>query len=582
MERALLIISLLLVFSDISEAAIGAGRYGTKANGTTTCAPTLPTNGAGDIIVAFVVDHGTSGSTTLANWTNQGSIAASGGRFQVFTCVVSGTNCNSPSFASLTTRSECNVVAYAGVNLTTPMDVAASTRSNTVSANTGSATITTVTNGAMVIAAYASLSNAATWSAEAVATDPTISEKYDGANSSYCSLDIAEGLKATAGSTGASSATMSAWVANEGILMALRPAQAYTYAMIAGGVVSPTSAGTHFNDYETMIAGSVCDPTSAGKYCQSGTENIGAVIDPSSPNSHNYVGGTQSYSYAMVVGSIATGVSAIKRGVTMTMSAGAVAISSSSIAKQGRAFVMAAGAVANSASSAFKQGRAFVMNAGAIAASVTAKQARSFVMTIGVIANSFTLIKAIKKVMGAGSILGGTFPNSHSSVNTYTYAMSIGAIVGGLSAFKRGRAASMIAGAVASSGTTLLKIGKAFIMNAGAVAASSTLQKVKTVMNTGGIFGGSFGYSNHQTGGASYSMSMTVGAILGGSFNISYNFLEHIMVTITGSGPKLGFLGIGPTTNILGAGPSVNILGSGPWLNFLGSGPSVNFKGEPQ
>ena len=245
MERALLIISLLLVFSDISEAAIGAGRYGTKANGTTTCAPTLPTNGAGDIIVAFVVDHGTSGSTTLANWTNQGSIAASGGRFQVFTCVVSGTNCNSPSFASLTTRSECNVVAYAGVNLTTPMDVAATAQSNTVSANTGSATITTVTNGAMVIAAYASLSNAATWSAEEVATDPTISEKYDGANSSYCSLDIAEGLKATAGSTGASSATMSAWVANEGILMALRPAQAYTYAMIAGGVVSPTSAGTH-------------------------------------------------------------------------------------------------------------------------------------------------------------------------------------------------------------------------------------------------------------------------------------------------------------------------------------------------
>ncbi len=225
MRKPLVIVAFLLLASaSPALAAIGLRGVGTKANGTTSCAPTLPTGlQTNDIVVAFVVDHATSGSTTLANWTNQGSAASSSGRVQVFTCIVNGTNCNSPSFTSLTTRAICNAIAYYGEDTGTPMDVGSSARIN-ASGTTGTISITPVTNGNQVVAAFASLANGSTWSAEAVATNPgTLTEQADGANSTYCSLAIADGSQATAGATGASSATMSTNAANGAILIAIRP-----------------------------------------------------------------------------------------------------------------------------------------------------------------------------------------------------------------------------------------------------------------------------------------------------------------------------------------------------------------------
>jgi len=209
--------------ADITLRAVG-----TKVNGTTSVVISQPTGTlTDDILVAFVIDHKTSGVTTApTGWTRQGGIAGTDGRFQVFTAVKgrNGLTGTSWTWSSLTTRTMGQIIGYYNGNPSAPIDCLPTARLNASGAS-GTTQITTVANGAMVIAAFASLANGCTWSAEAVATSPALTEQADSAYSTYCSLAIAHGLKATAGATGASSATQSAGCANEGILLSLTTLQ---------------------------------------------------------------------------------------------------------------------------------------------------------------------------------------------------------------------------------------------------------------------------------------------------------------------------------------------------------------------
>ena len=210
--------------------AITLRGVGTKVNGTFSVASLAQPTGstAGDVLLAFIVDHATSGNSAApGGWQYRGGAAGSAGRLQIFSAVVgaNGLTGTSWTFSGLTTRSMGQIIGYYNVDQTGygGLDVAISARINAASV-TGTPGISTATNGAMVVAAFCALAGGNTWSAEACATNPTLGEEADSANSTYCSLTLADGLMATAGPTGDSSATMSGTtVANGGGLVALKP-----------------------------------------------------------------------------------------------------------------------------------------------------------------------------------------------------------------------------------------------------------------------------------------------------------------------------------------------------------------------
>jgi hypothetical protein len=204
---------------------------GTSTNGTTSLALPQPSGTAtDDVLVAFTIDHATSGNTTVpTGWTRQGGVAGTAGRFQIFTAVVgrNGLTGTSWTWSSLTTRALGRIIGYYNVNPAAPVDVTPSARLN-ASGTYGTTAVTVATVNALVLAAFASLANGTAWSAESVATSPTLTEQGDSANSSFCSLAIADGIKPATGSTGASTATPVTGAANAGILTALTDLRTFT------------------------------------------------------------------------------------------------------------------------------------------------------------------------------------------------------------------------------------------------------------------------------------------------------------------------------------------------------------------
>jgi len=228
--KYLLILLILLSYTTSTEAAVSRIAAGTTTTGTTACTPTATAGvGTGQFLIVFLIDHGTVtyGTSPPTGWTKQAEAFGSAGRFQAYTARVGqgglvGTS--GWSWTSLTTHAQCMMVSYNGVDSVTPMDVIGSAQIN-ASGTTGTTSITTVTNGAQVVAGFAALSSgvANDWTTEAVTTSPTLVEFFDSNNSTYCSIGIADGTKTTAGSTGTSSVTMTTATANAAILLALRP-----------------------------------------------------------------------------------------------------------------------------------------------------------------------------------------------------------------------------------------------------------------------------------------------------------------------------------------------------------------------
>lgn len=177
-------------------------------------------------MIAVKTDRATSGNTTApTGWTRVGSAAAvSNYRIEVFWGIfgMNGIGQGPWSFTG-TTRTLVLCCAYRGVDPTTPMDVTPSARIN-ASGTYGTTSITPVTANNWVIAGFGFTANNYTWSAEQVATSPTLTERTETAYSTYMDIAIADGTQSSAGSTGASSATPSTGAVNGGVLLALRPA----------------------------------------------------------------------------------------------------------------------------------------------------------------------------------------------------------------------------------------------------------------------------------------------------------------------------------------------------------------------
>ncbi|MCL9804616.1 GEVED domain-containing protein [Flavobacterium amniphilum] len=148
-----------------------------------------------------------------------------------------------------------SIVAFSGVNNTTPIDVTGAF----VTANGGTGlaptTITTLTNNAAVMMFSMSGGSSVSWSGWSTVTSPgALTELYDNLynNGDQASVGAAWAIKATAGNTGNGSVTISTSERRGGILIALRPSIPPTITSLAG---SPACAGGNITINGTNLTG---------------------------------------------------------------------------------------------------------------------------------------------------------------------------------------------------------------------------------------------------------------------------------------------------------------------------------------
>ena len=219
-----------------------AGTVGTAA--TTSVSLSQPTGTTtGDLLLAFVIDHATSGSGAApTGWTSQGGAAGTGGRFQVFSAIVGsgGLTGTSWSFTRLTSPVEGCITGWFNTDLNVPMDVTVSGRVN-ASGTTGTTSITPVSANNMVVGGFAALAANSTLTSPTTATLGSLSNSaVNSSYSTFSTLSVAYVPQAVAGSTGASSVTMGTAGANAAILLSIKPLTAVTLT----GSSSASAAGS--------------------------------------------------------------------------------------------------------------------------------------------------------------------------------------------------------------------------------------------------------------------------------------------------------------------------------------------------
>jgi len=185
----------------------------------------------GDLMVVCVGHVGTDTVTPPTGWSTQVNQTATGSTatMWVFTKLAqAGDAGSSQTFTFLTNTHaiaiECRV--YGGVDTSTPMDVAATSQASSGTSPTAPA-LTTVTDGAMLVAFYLAVDGGAsgpTWTAPSGYTNEytALTTKASGANAA---LHGSEKTLATAGTSGSPAATITSaglnrWV---GALLAIRP-----------------------------------------------------------------------------------------------------------------------------------------------------------------------------------------------------------------------------------------------------------------------------------------------------------------------------------------------------------------------
>ena len=254
---------------------------GTAATGTTSVTCSQPSGtSSGDLLLAFIVDHATSGSSSApTGWTRVGGAAGTGGRFQVFKAQKSAVSGTSWSFSGLTTRSEGVILGCYSSTAGNGVDIDQVSARINASGTTGTTSITTTSDGELVIGAFAALASGATWSAETTATLGALTERSDNANSTYCSIATATATQTTAGVVGASSATMSTAGANGAILLSVFEAPTFQYAG-AGNVSASGEADTSYTfnySYGDAKVGTWSFVRSGGSGSVSGTKVTGSL-----------------------------------------------------------------------------------------------------------------------------------------------------------------------------------------------------------------------------------------------------------------------------------------------------------------
>jgi hypothetical protein len=234
--RLFISLILLLAMQGMAWGAIeirgGAANYTTGSGAASVVINKPASVVAGDVMIVNLSSYGGSNNwTLLSGWTSISNVLMnSTNRYAaVFYRVVDGTEGSSFTF-SITggANSAGAIVAFSGVDAVNPLGATIqpiSTGGGTT-AITATTITTTTANAAVIMFGMCSNNPFRTFSGWTTATSPgTLTEIYDFGGVSYESVGAAWATKATAGATGAGSATLNAAGSNfGGILIALKAA----------------------------------------------------------------------------------------------------------------------------------------------------------------------------------------------------------------------------------------------------------------------------------------------------------------------------------------------------------------------
>lgn len=214
--------------------AIAINGSPTTASGSGgTCTLTVPAaTDDGDLLVVVIDQRGLNAITLPGGWDTRALNTSNINTLLTCTRIASSEPASYDWTWSGTPLFEGVMIAYSGVNTTTPMDVAGATNADGVGSTTAVApSLTTVTNDAMLICAWGGRANVISWSLPGSMTPRrTIA--------SAPSLAVAEELVPSAGATGTRTATITAtpWAAHS---IALRPASTAgaAFPMLSDGAI---------------------------------------------------------------------------------------------------------------------------------------------------------------------------------------------------------------------------------------------------------------------------------------------------------------------------------------------------------
>jgi len=222
-----LLIANLFFANNISAQILqrGTATSATSGNGSNTITINKPSGVvSGDIMIAAISKSATSNNSTLNGWTViDGRRQDQGQRYTtILYRIADGTEGPNFSFSKGTNNATTvgSIIAFSGVNQTTPFDVAPGTLSTDEGTTATVNGINTVTNGTAII--FIGGAKNGGWSNWAI-TNPTLTEIMDFDNNDNVSVAAAWGIKASPGATGNATVTLGGDNYYAVMLLALRP-----------------------------------------------------------------------------------------------------------------------------------------------------------------------------------------------------------------------------------------------------------------------------------------------------------------------------------------------------------------------
>ncbi|OGA41330.1 MAG: hypothetical protein A3G26_10940 [Betaproteobacteria bacterium RIFCSPLOWO2_12_FULL_65_110] len=253
---------LVLVWTGLKEAQAQPAYQaaGTQQSGTGAVSPPWPAHAVGDVALLFVETTGGQAATlsTPAGFVEvTNSPQATGGgtngtRITVFWARATSTSMPTPTVGDPGNHAYARILTYRGVVVTgDPWDVTGGGVKGTASTSVTVTGVTTTVPNTLILQAVArdNDSAAGAFSAQANANLASIAERSDAGTTSGNGggIGIWDGVKATAGATGDTTATVTSSV-NAFLTIALKPAvPTFLVEAAGGGAIGTQIAGTSFD-----------------------------------------------------------------------------------------------------------------------------------------------------------------------------------------------------------------------------------------------------------------------------------------------------------------------------------------------